>query len=129
VEWNDSFEFAFVAPSSLTDAERAVWADLDALIGLVGRRPSAVKTVAISETMRPTSKGGSETVGVWEPSLGRIVVKRSQLSSRQSFAATLLHELAHVRSAADHFTDAFEDALTAQMGIVAVKALGDAELT
>jgi hypothetical protein len=72
--------------------------------------------------MRPTAKADSETVGLAELVLRRIVVKRSQLRSRHAFATTVLHEFGHVRSGVDYFTDEFEDVLTDQVGTIAVKA-------
>jgi hypothetical protein len=65
------------------------------------------------------ASGQSEAVVLWEPALGRIVIKRSELASLRSFAGTLLHEAAHARSGARDETLAFEDELTRVLGRLA----------
>jgi hypothetical protein len=127
-EWNESFHFDFVEPTRLRPKERAVWDQLDAIFALIGGRPRIVQQVRISETMRP-DRHGVEVVGLWDPAEKTIVVKRSQLSDLRSFASTVLHELGHVESGADHYTDAFEQALTEELGTVAATALGDKKAT
>jgi Histidine kinase-, DNA gyrase B-, and HSP90-like ATPase len=116
-EWEESFEFTFVDPASLTEAERVVWDALPAIFAAGGGRPKRVRDVAISETMRLQPELYTEAVGVWEGGDGRIVVKRNQLRSLPAFAGTVLHELCHAMSGASDVTSEFEEALT--------KALGD----
>ena len=43
---------------------------------------------------------GNEALGVWEPSIKRIVIKREQLTKIELYAGTLLHEAAHALSGA-----------------------------
>jgi hypothetical protein len=57
-----------------------------------------------------------EAVGVWEPSGGWIIVKRSQLQSRADFAGTVLHELSHALSGAPDMGIEFEQQLTRELG-------------
>jgi hypothetical protein len=69
-EWQESFEFTFVDPGDLSEAERVVWDALPALFALGGGRPKRVREVAISETMRLAPELYTEAVGVWEKSEG-----------------------------------------------------------
>jgi hypothetical protein len=75
--------------------------------------------------MRIGASGYAEASGVWESREGRIVVKRDQLASLDAFAGTLLHEVAHAVSGASDVSEAFEDALTSELGSVADRALAD----
>jgi hypothetical protein len=121
--WNESFVFAFVAPEDLTADERDVFRQNDAILALRGGRPSNVHDILVSETMRIASAGYSETSGLWEPKEHRIIIKRSELRSLETYAGTLLHEVAHAVSATPDVSAAFEDALTAETGSVAGRAL------
>ena len=59
-----------------------------------------------------------EASGIWEPSTGRIIIKREMLRSLLDYAGTLLHEVAHVRSGASDISSGFEDELTSIIGLV-----------
>ncbi|HEY7876203.1 MAG TPA: ATP-binding protein [Actinomycetota bacterium] len=120
-EWDASFQFDFVDPDDFTEAERAVWSRLDAVFDALGGRPRRVKDVLVSTTMRPMAGQHFEAVGVWEPREGRIVVRRDQLASIESFAGTVLHEVAHATSGAPDVSLEFEHALTDSLGTVAAK--------
>ena len=85
--------------------------------------PSVVKAIRISETMRIGASGYAEAAGLWEPKEARIVVKRDQLASLEAYAGTLLHEAAHAISGTPDVSQEFEDALTAELGGVAERAL------
>lgn len=117
--WDESFRFEFVRPEDLTAGERRVFDQTDRLFGLVGGKPSAVQEVLISTNMR--LEGYQEANGVWEPHEKRIVIKRTQLRSLKDYAATLLHEVAHVISGAPDISRPFEEALTSLLGTVADK--------
>jgi hypothetical protein len=120
-EWNTSFQFQFVNEVDLTKAERAMFAKTKALLALIGGTPKNVQRVLISETMRIDPGTHEETVGVFEAQEQRIVIKRTQLKNLHTYASTLLHEAAHARSGADHYTQEFEDELTHLLGIIASK--------
>jgi hypothetical protein len=122
-QWNESFQFSFVDRADLSPAERAVFDQADAILALRGGRPKDVKEILISTTMRIGASGYGETDGVWEPKLGRIVIKRDQLSSVERFGGTLLHEIAHAVSGTPDVSAGFEDALTGEAGEVAATAL------
>jgi hypothetical protein len=64
-----------------------------------------------------------EAVGVWEPRERRIVIRRDQLASIESFAGTVLHEVAHAVSGAPDISLEFEQALTDSLGTVTAKGV------
>jgi hypothetical protein len=121
--WNESFDFSWVAEEELSDAEREVYAATGAIIALRGGRPPNVHEVLVSETMRIAAAGYGETTGLWEPKEHRIVIKRSELRSLESYAGTLLHEVAHAVSGTPDVSAAFEDALTGEIGTVGARTL------
>lgn len=122
-EWNDSFSFTFVEPSSMTAPEQAVFARTGEIAALahvdLTRRNVAV---LVSETMR-LNDGGSPVLGVWESSERRIVVRRDQLSGIASYAGTLLHEIGHMVSGCSDGTLEFEQVLSELLGRVAATVL------
>ena len=119
-EFNDSFSYTFVDRDSLTSQERDVL-DLSAeLFGLVGVAEEDAPDVLVSETMRLTR---DDTDGVWDPELEAIVIKRERLGSREGFAGTFLHEVAHAMTGAHDATREFEMVLTDYLGITAASAL------
>lgn len=121
-EWNQSFQFEWVEPESLTSAERAIWDTHPDLLRRAGGHAKRVKDVRISQTMRLDEHAG-EVVGLWEEEHGRIVVKRTQLRKQQSFSGTILHEVAHASSGAGHGSIWFEDTMTALLGIFGAATL------
>lgn len=123
-QWNDSFTFTFVDPGDLTEPEQAIYALTDAACQLAGVRPSkcGVKEVKISETMR-LGEEGSQVLGVFESTEGRIVIRRDQLATAKDYCGTLLHEMEHAASGETDGTLAFEEALTARLGTVTSNSL------
>jgi hypothetical protein len=118
-EWQQSFHFEFINPAELSPAERTVWDLLPGIFALRGGRPKRVKDVRISTTMRLMEGRYQEAVGVWDPTDGVIIVKRDQLSSKDRFAGTVLHELSHALSDASDVSLEFEEQLTHELGHVA----------
>jgi hypothetical protein len=123
--WNESFQFNWVSVSDLSPAEAAVFAATDAILALRGGRPDRVREIAISSTMRLGASGYAEAAGLWDPKEHRIVIKRTELRSLETYAGTLLHEVAHAVSGTPDVSAAFEDALTAETGEVARTALAE----
>lgn len=119
-EFNESFQYEFVEPSSLNPQERTVFAMTPRILELAGITSPRAPKVLVSETMRITS---TDTEGVWDPSLRSIVVKRRCLSSLRRFAGTLLHEAAHATTGAPDVSRMLESVLTDYLGIVVEKAL------
>jgi hypothetical protein len=120
-QWNTSFDFTFVKRNDLTKSERRIYDRTNDIFDLLGGKPSVIKKVLVSETMR--LEGLQEAVGVWEPHEDRIVIKRSQLRSLRDYASTLLHETAHATSGAFDVSARFEDELTRALGTVSSTCL------
>jgi hypothetical protein len=125
VQWNESFQFSFVDPADLTAQERAIFDRTDDILALRGGRPRHVREIVVSATMRLGASGYAEANGVWEPKERRIVVKRDQLRSLDTYARTLLHEIAHAASATPDISAGFEDALTGELGTVAGRSMAE----
>lgn len=121
MEWNKSFEFQFVNLKDLTAQEKIIYNQTENILNLIGGKPTKVKKIMISETMR--LEGFQEAVGLWEEFKNRIIIKRSQLKSLAMYAGTLLHELAHARSDASDISSEFEGELTKLLGIISSNAL------
>ncbi|MEV0111112.1 hypothetical protein AB0H42_32975 [Nocardia sp. NPDC050799] len=123
--WNDSFSFTFIDPTDLTISERQVFALTKPLIEAADiRLPQlGVRDILISETMR-LNTAGREIVGVYEPAEKRIIIRRDRLNNPAEYCGTLLHELTHAKSGTTDGTLAFEEALTTQLGHLAVALLG-----
>ncbi len=122
-EWNNSFEFSFVPEDALTESEKAVYSKTDSILQLVGGKPSNVKVILISETMRVDVGRYQEALGVWEETSRRVIIKRSELRSLEDYAAVLLHEIAHAISGASDVSREFEHQLTILLGKVASNVL------
>lgn len=122
-QWNESFQFSFVDPDDLPPDERAIFDRTDEILALRGGRPPNVRSILISTTMRLGTSGYAEATGLWEPKEHRIVIKREELGSLDSYAGTLLHEVAHAASGTPDVSAGFEDALTAETGKVASAAI------
>jgi hypothetical protein len=122
-EWNSSFSFTFVDPKELTKDERKVFDLVQKILGLANLKPTVLKEILISETMRRNEFDGSEVLGLCEFGERRITIKRSQLKNVESFAGTLLHELAHAVSGHIDATREFETTLTSMLGVVSNNAL------
>jgi len=122
-EWNDSFEFKFVDEKKLSKKEKEIFSKKDEVFKLIGGKPSKIKKILISETMRLETQGYDEASGVWEEDEKRIIIKRTQLKNLISFAGTLLHETAHAISGASDITIEFENELTELLGRISEKNL------
>jgi hypothetical protein len=121
-EYNASFQYQFVDPSTLSKSERRIFYLAPRILSLVGITKGATPQIRISETMRVTS---DQTEGVWDSLLGAIVIRRTKLSSVVSFAATLLHEAAHATTGTVDATRDFENVLTTYLGFTSSKAISN----
>ena len=120
-EWNQSFEFKFVKLNELTGSEREIFDKTSKIFDLIGGKSKSINEIAISETMR-RDESGMEVVGLWECDKGRIVIRRDQLKTLESYAGTLLHESAHATSGAGDVSREFELELTNIIGQISVKS-------
>lgn len=124
-EWDESFTFDFVDRAGLTAAEQAVWDELPRILEARGGVPRRVRDIRISQTMRLERARFKEAVGVWDPAERMIVIKRSQLTSVESLAGTVLHEIVHAVSGAPDISAEFEEELTRELGTIVARRLGN----
>jgi hypothetical protein len=120
-EWQDSFHFTFIDPREFTSDERRVWDALPAVFEARGGRPSRVRDVRVSETMRLMEGRYQEAVGLWDEANGQIILKRTQLQRLATFAGTVLHEVAHALSNAPDVSLEFEQKLTEEIGNIVAR--------
>jgi len=118
-----TFKFKFVQPNKLTSQERQVYDRTKDILSLIGGKPSVVKEILISENMRKDFLSYEDTMGLWEAAKRRIIIVRSQLKSLESYAGTLLHEVAHAKSGASDVSRPFEKELTNYLGKLAKSSL------
>jgi len=121
--YNDSFSFDFVAIENLTPKEREVYNLTNDILNLIDGKPRIVRDIKISTTMRKDFFSEGETVGVWFPNTGSIIILRKMLNSLKDFAGTLIHEAIHAKSGMGDISRNFEHELTVAIGQVCEKAL------
>jgi len=129
-DWNESFEFQYVDENELNKAEKDIFSKTEQILALVGWKDD-LPTVLISETMQKETDISRENgiiisvqaVGLWQPLLKTITIKRSELCSLSNYAGILLHEAAHASSGASDVTRRFENELTSYIGYCADEAL------
>ncbi len=120
--WDNSFHFTFVPEDQLSTEEQNIYKLTQPIMKLLGKRTSIVKAVLISDTMRLNVYNNNEALGLWESAEQRIIIKRDQLRSLETYAGTLLHELTHALSDTDDETLEFEQELTSVIGKLAALA-------
>lgn len=118
-----SFTFKFVKPRELTKQEKSIYDQTNKILSLIGGKPSIVKEIVISENMRKDFLSYEDTLGLWEASERRIIILRNQLRNLESYAGTLIHETAHVKSGASDVSRLFERELTYYIGLLVKKSL------
>ena len=120
-EYKESFEYSFINPTNLNMKEKLVWEKTDQILDLIGGKPYNIKEIKISETMQKDYSTFQEAGGVWDSSLGRIIIKRSELTNLEIYAGILLHEVCHAMTGASDVTRDFEKALSDLLGVLASK--------
>ena len=123
IEYTESFEFKFVEPQDLKIEEKKIFDRTEEILSLVGGKPKVVKEIKVSETMRTQLGSFVEAEGVWERGKGRIIVKRNTLENLETYAGTLLHEVAHALSGKEDVSREFECELTQIIGMISSKAI------
>ena len=121
--YNESFEFDFIDVQGLTKKERSIYRFTEQIFDFVGGKPNVVKAVKISNTMKKEYYSNQETLGLWDPITGSIIIKRSQLSNLAHYAGALLHEMTHAKSGYGDVNREFEVELTKLIGIISAKGV------
>jgi hypothetical protein len=122
-EYNESFEYQFVAEEDLTPTEQAQFALKDAILDLIGGKPRVVAQVQVSENMKRDDSDFSPRSGVWDPASKSIIILRAVLSDLEFFCDVLLHEAGHASCGAPDVTRSFEGELSRFIGILAAEVL------
>lgn len=121
--YNESFSFQFIPIETLTRNERDIFNMTNDILNLIGGKPSIVKYIKISATMRKDFYSGNETNGVWDENSNTVIIRREMLNSVKDYAGTLIHEIIHAKSGLDDVARDFERELTNAIGQVCEKAL------
>lgn len=114
--YQESFEYSFVEYAELNKNEMQIF-DITQDIVKLYNVESMLAKICISETIKP-SIDGDTAMGVWDPSIDKIVIKRCQLKSIENYAGTLIHELIHAYKNLDDVDREFESELTRLIGIL-----------
>lgn len=124
---NQQAEFnpKIINKNDFTATERAVYSKTAQILNLIGGLPPQVQKIRIVENLYDSDLY-YETVGLWQPEEHRILIKRNQLQSLQTYAGTLLHECIHAMSDFGDVSRDFEHELTQYIGIIAAKFLSKA---
>lgn len=112
---NDSFSGDAIDISALTSAEQEIYNKMPEILAFMGGLPGVISNVKISEELY-SDEQKSQTLGLWDAKKRIVWIKRSQLSSLEAFAGTLIHECTHAASRQGDVSRAFEDALTENLG-------------
>ena len=123
--WAEKFEYDFVAAESLTSVERSIYGLAAPLLVIGTPAGYSIPEVRISNTIQPSLHDDNAS-GVWDSSLPAIVIRRDRLVSLETFAGTLLHELAHAISGHTDLTLEFEQCLSEVLGRIGGAACGAA---
>lgn len=118
-EYNDTFEYKFISKNSLNNNEQNILYYADWAFDFMKANYLKSK-LEISEKLRPDIYGNS-TLGVWDKSIGKIVILRNQLQTLDKFLGTLIHEIVHATGQGEDLTRQFENILTNTIGILAEK--------
>jgi hypothetical protein len=120
--YNSSFEFDWVLPETMSQAESDVWNRLPEIEQMYGGRPAQVRQVKVSRTMCP-SGDLSDALGLWIQAQGLVVIRRDQLRSVHDFAGTVIHEFVHAETGFGDVSRNFESYLTKKLGQLAALIL------
>lgn len=108
----------------LSYRERKVYEKTPQILQFIGGKPINVDSIEIVGKIYD-SEYFSETVGLWDSTHRRILIKRKQLKSLKRYSITLLHECAHALSGFGDVSRGFEEELTNIIGAIIVKTLDD----
>lgn len=122
-EYPAEYEINFISPDQLSPQETAVYESTDKILALTGGRPPEVQQIRIAEILQKDPDSRQEMAGLWNASTGTMIIKRNQLNKLEHYAATLLHELSHVKSGAADATRDFELELTRLLGQLTAQLL------
>lgn len=113
-DYNNSFSYSFVPFEKLTNSEKQVFQLTPKALELIGAKIIKPNQVYISEKLKQDLFNA--TVGLYESDKNRIIILRSQLSSKKSYLGTLIHEVVHAETGCSDISRDFETVLTGIIG-------------
>lgn len=117
-EYRRGYKYSFIEYKNLTGDEKGTFDLVTPITELVNKKyRRKIPSIKISETIR-MDEFGFVTHGVWDPAENAIIIKRSILKSKETFAGVLMHEFAHYVSGYADNTRDFENVLTEMLGFV-----------
>lgn len=117
-EYLQGYKYSFIEYKNLSADEKETFDLVTPIIELVNKKyMENIPSIQISETIR-MDEFGFVTQGVWDPAEKAIIIKRSMLKSKETFAGVLMHEFAHYVSGYADNTRNFENVLTEMLGFV-----------
>ncbi len=119
-EYKDNFKYQFVDESLLTEREKQVLSLKDWVLSIYGNKEYLNK-IYVSESINEMISG--DTLGVYEKSEDRIILKRSILQNEFVFCEVLFHELVHAMTGYSDNERNFENALGEIIGKLCQKIL------
>lgn len=119
-KYNESFEYTFIPYENLTQEEKMIYDLINPTLKFM-KSKMTLKQIFISEKLQPNEQ--NDALGVYERDKERIVILRSQLSTKEDFLGTLIHELTHADSGWPDICRAFELELTKRLGILASQVI------
>lgn len=120
-EYIDSFKYEFVDYKDLSVKEKQIYKYTKDICKSYDAEKFLEK-INISDTIRPDCDGNA-CVGVWDTSLDKIIIHRSQLKRLEYYSGTLIHELIHAKNGYDDVDRSFEIELTRVIGKLACNML------
>lgn len=116
-EYNESFQYRFVDLDDLTESEKNVLSLKDFVFSIYGDKYFK-DHIFVSENINPSYVG--DVLGCHEGSRGsgRIILKRSTLSSKSQFCEVLFHELVHGTTGYPDNNRSFENELGRIIGML-----------
>lgn len=113
LDYNKEYQYEFIDPSELTEKEREVYDATDFILGTINAKKYKSKIFIANKIREPDDLS---IRGVC--TRDKIIVRRTQLKSLQSYAGTLIHECTHAITRTSDITLEFENALTNNLGLI-----------
>lgn len=112
---NNAFSGDAMDITELTPEELEIYNLMPEILAFMGGLPGVISSVKISEELFSDEKKMT-TLGLWDAKSRTVWIRRSQLSSIETFAGTLIHECTHAASRCGDVSREFESALTENLG-------------
>lgn len=117
-EYNDNFEYIWVAPENLTSKQKNVWIKSTIVMDWLGDQEWRHK-LKISKTINEYVSG--DTKGVYDPSENSIIIKESILDNEAEFLEVLIHEYIHATTGFHDNSRDFENELGKIIGRMGIE--------